>query len=86
MREEIKHAATAVKHAVAHSPAAAWWVVAATYIQTAWLEWGSVTADIISWVLGTILAMILLANHSITLYKSIKEFKKSDGSELNKQG
>ena len=82
MREEIKHAAIVVKHAAANSPVAAWWVVAATYIQTVWLEWGSVTADIISWIIGTLLAMVLLANHSITLYKSIKEFMKPEDKEI----
>jgi hypothetical protein len=85
MREEIKHAVIVVKQAVAHSPAAAWWVVAATYIQTVWLDWGSVTAEIISWVLGTLLAIILLANHSIALYKSIKELR-NPVDNSNKQG
>lgn len=73
MKEEIKHAAIAVNHAISHSPVAAWWVVIATYIQTVWLEWGSVAADIISWMLGTMLTIILLANHTVTLYKSLKK-------------
>ena len=72
MREEIKHAVSAVNHAIAHSPVTAWWVVICTYIQTVWLDWGNVAADIFTWILGTTLTIVLLANHSITLYKSIK--------------
>ncbi len=85
MREEIKHAALVIKHSVAHSPAAGWFVVTATYIQTVWLEWGSVVAEMVSWTIGTLLSLVLLANHSIALYKSIKQNRRtSDESELDK--
>ena len=87
MKEEIKHAAVAVNHAVTHSPVSAWWGVFITYIQTTWLEWGSVTADIVSWILGTSLTVVLLANHSITLYKSIKNNESSlSDDKQDKQG
>lgn len=76
MKEEIKHAVSAVNHAVAHSPAAGWFAVFITYIQTVWLDWGSVAAEMVSFFIGTLLALVLLANHSITLYKSLT--KKDD--------
>lgn len=77
MREEIKHAASAVSQTVAHSPAAGWFAVAMSYIQVIWLDWGSVAADIVSWVIGTLLAIVLLANHSIALFKTIRAMFKS---------
>ena len=82
MREEIKHAAIAVKHSVAHSPAAGWFAVFITYMQTVWLEWGSVVAEMVSWTIGTLLSLVLLINHSITLYKSIKQNRRA-GDEDN---
>lgn len=77
MREELKAAATAVKHSVAHSPAAGWLAVMMTYLQTQWLDWGSVAAEMVSFAIGTLLAIVLLANHSITLYRSIKNYRNS---------
>lgn len=76
MKEEIKHAASAVNQVVAHSPAAGWIAVLMAYLQTTWLDWGSVAADMISFLIGTLLALVLLTNHSITLYKSLT--KKDD--------
>jgi len=88
MKEEIKHAASAVKQVVAHSPAAGWLAVLMTYLQTQWLDWGSVAAEMVSFIIGTLLALVLLANHSITLYKSItkKEQTYSDSKLNDKQG
>lgn len=78
MSDGIKHAAAVVNHAVAHSPVMGWWVVFVTYVQLNWLEWGSIAADIISWAVGTLLTIVLLANHSITLYRSIKKGDTND--------
>ena len=78
MREEVKAAATAIKHSVAHSPAAGWLAVMMTYLQT---QWGSVAAEMVSFAIGTLLAIVLLANHSITLYRSIKAYKNSNDEQ-----
>lgn len=90
MREELKHLATTVKHGaevVMQSPISAWFVAFATYLQTAWLEWGSALADFVTSALSVVLVIVLIRLQLHKTAELIRERKQADSdSKSDKQG